>query len=77
VTPHDADAETTPLRVDLRRGHATPEELAAVIAVVTESYVQEAASAVAEDEVSSAWAVSARGLRTPLHRGVRWGRYSG
>jgi hypothetical protein len=76
VTAEDA-AQSTPLRVDVRRGHATPEELAAVIAVVTESYVQEAASALVEERVSSAWTVSARGLRAPLTRDVRWGRYSG
>jgi hypothetical protein len=76
VTAEDA-AESTPLRVDVRRGHATPEELAAVIAVVTESYVQEAASAVAAEPAPSAWTVSARGLRAPLSRDVRWGRFSG
>jgi hypothetical protein len=73
------DAETAePLRVDVRRGSPTPEELAAVIAVVSESYAQEAAGAVAPDDTRpSAWSVSARALRTPLRRDVRWGSFAG
>lgn len=66
------------VRLDVRRGDPTPEELAAVIAVVTEAYEREASAAVAEDEVRpSAWQVSARALRAPLRRDVAWGRFAG
>ena len=64
------------LRVEVLRGRPTPEELAAVLAVVTESYEAEAATAVA-DEPRSAWAVSTRSLRAPLSRDVPWGRFRG
>ncbi|WP_242435657.1 acyl-CoA carboxylase subunit epsilon [Microbacterium sp. AISO3] len=67
-----------PLRIEVRRGAPTPEELAAVIAVVSESYAQEAAEAVApEPAPESAWRRSARALRTPLRRGFGWGRFTG
>ncbi len=66
-----------PLRIEVLRGSTTPEELAAVIAVVTESYDREAASALAQDPAPSAWARSARGVRGPLRRDVRWGRWAG
>ena len=65
------------LRVDVRRGNPTEEELAAVIAVVTESYVREASSAIAEETPASPWAVSARGVRASLRRDVPWGRFAG
>ena len=76
MSREDADG-ATPLRVDVLRGYATPEELDAVIAVVTESYVSEASTAVAEDRPASGWMVSARGLREPLRRDVDWGRFRG
>ncbi len=73
---HDARAEA--IRVDIRRGDPTPEELAAVVAVVTEAYRTEAASALAEAEPRpSAWRVSARLLREPLRREIGWGRFGG
>ncbi|MEV8273866.1 acyl-CoA carboxylase subunit epsilon [Microbacterium sp. NPDC077184] len=60
------------ITIDVRRGNPTEEELAALIAVVSEAYATEAATAVVEEEPSrSAWAVSQRGLRTPLPR-VGW-----
>ncbi|MFT3798427.1 MAG: acyl-CoA carboxylase subunit epsilon [Microbacterium sp.] len=72
------DAGPPALRVDVLRGEPTPEELAAVIAVVTESYHREAASALAEDAPRlSAWQVSARALRPELRREIGWGRYAG
>jgi hypothetical protein len=40
-----ADAAASAVRVDIRRGDPTPEELAAVVAVVTEAYTTEAAAA--------------------------------
>lgn len=71
----DADG---PLRIDVRRGEPTPEELAAVIAVVTEAYEREAAMTLADDATKvRAWDVSARALRAPLRRDIGWGRFSG
>jgi hypothetical protein len=70
--------DATPLRVDVVRGTPTDDELAALIAVVTESYAQEAADALADDTAErSAWSVSQRGLRAPLRRETGWGRYAG
>ena len=75
---NESDAERSAPRVEVLRGEATPEEVAAVIAVVTESYVREAAAAVVEQERRrSAWEVSTRGLRAPLRREVCWGRFAG
>jgi len=72
--PPGADA----VHIDIRRGNPTAEELAAVIAVVTEAYEREAADAVVEDApLRSAWEVSARGLPAPLRRDVAWGRFAG
>ncbi|MEH3088037.1 MAG: acyl-CoA carboxylase subunit epsilon [Microbacterium arborescens] len=72
------DDETPPVRIDVRRGSPTAEELAAVIAVVSASYVQEAADAVVDDApAESAWRRSARALRSPLRRGYGWGRFTG
>ncbi|HCS60535.1 MAG TPA: hypothetical protein DIW46_03925 [Microbacterium sp.] len=59
------------------RGTANEEELAALIAVVTDSYQQEAADAVAEEPHTSAWQRTRRPLRTPLRRDIPWGRFSG
>lgn len=74
----EAAREDRPLRIDVRRGNPTPEELAALIAVVSESYAQEAAEAVVpEPTPESAWRRSARALRTPLRRGFGWGRFTG
>jgi len=73
-----ASARTANVRVEIRRGNPTPEELAAVVAVVTESYRSEAAAALAETEPRpSAWRVSARTLRAPLRREIGWGRFGG
>lgn len=65
------------ISVEVRRGSPDEEELAALLAVVTEAYEREADAVVAEDDAGgSAWARSARGLRTPLERGLPWGRSS-
>lgn len=74
-----SDATETPgLRVEIRRGTPTAEELAAVVAVVTEAYEHEASAAVADPEPRpSAWRVSARALREPLRREIGWGRFGG
>ncbi|WP_454149154.1 acyl-CoA carboxylase epsilon subunit [Microbacterium lacticum] len=66
------------LRVEVRRGDPTPDELTAVVAVVTEAYTREAEAALAENEPRpSAWLVSARSLRPPLRREIGWGRFGG
>jgi hypothetical protein len=62
--------------IDMLRGTATEDELAALIAVVTEAYTGEAAEAVAEDRVRrSGWELSQRALRQPLDRDLGWGRF--
>jgi hypothetical protein len=63
------------VRIDLRRGTASEEELAALIAVVSESYAREAAAAIAaEPSVRTAWSVAQRQLREPLRRDLGWVR---
>ncbi|MGM7668150.1 acyl-CoA carboxylase subunit epsilon [Microbacterium sp. A93] len=59
------------------RGTANEEELAALIAVVTDAYEREAADAVAEESSVSAWQRTQRSLRAPLRRDIPWGRFSG
>jgi hypothetical protein len=62
--------------IDVRRGMPTDEELAALIAVVSEAYTGEAAEAVAEEPVRrSGWALSQRAMREPLRRDLGWGRF--
>lgn len=63
------------ITVEVLRGNPTDEELAALIAVVTESYATEAANQLADDSrTRTAWEINARGLRTPLRRDLGWGR---
>lgn len=65
-----------PVSVDVRRGAPTDDELAAVVAVLSEGYRQEADDALAVDPPApSAWMLSARGLRRPLRRELGWGRF--
>ncbi len=72
------DLADRPLHIDVLHGSPTAEELAAIVAVVTESYALEAAATLADDRPSrSAWQLSARGLRTPLPREFGWGRFGG
>ncbi len=72
----DAAERESAVHVEIRRGDPTPEELAAVVAVVTEAYARESAAAIAEDDRRrSAWEVTARGLRDPLRRDIGWGRF--
>lgn len=70
MTLHESDA--APLPLEILRGAATPEEVAAVVAVVTEHYAIEHAEAVADEPRRSAWALSQRGLREPLRREAGW-----
>ncbi|WP_194422000.1 acyl-CoA carboxylase subunit epsilon [Microbacterium abyssi] len=69
------DQPTPGLRIV--RGTADEEELAALIAVVTDAYGREAADAVAEEPRVSAWQRTQRPLRKPLRRDIPWGRFSG
>lgn len=66
------------VRVEVLRGTPNEEELAALLAVVTEAYTGEAAEAVALDDRSrTGWSLSQRSLRQPLRRELGWGRYGG
>lgn len=60
--------------ITIVRGDATADELAAVVAVVSEHYVTEHAEAVADEPRRSAWALSQRALREPLRRELGWNR---
>jgi hypothetical protein len=71
-----APAPRDSVTIDMLRGTPTEEELAALIAVVTEAYTGEAAEAVAEDRVRrTGWELSQRALRQPLDRDLGWGRF--
>lgn len=69
--------EQRPPTIEITRGVANEEELAALIAVVSDAYVQESAEAVAEEPRVSAWARTQRPLRKALRRDIPWGRFSG
>ncbi len=60
--------------LEITRGTPTAEELAAVVAVVTEQYGAEYDTAVADEAHRSAWALSQRSLRLPLDRDRGWTR---
>lgn len=76
-TTQDATAKEHPLpTMDITRGAATDEELAALIAVVSDAYAQEASEAVADEPRVSAWARTQRPLRRPLRRDIPWGRFA-
>ncbi len=64
--------------IDVLRGTPSEEELAALMAVVSEAYAAEAAGAVSDDHTGlSAWGLSQRALRMPLRRDIGWGRFGG
>jgi len=66
------------LRIEVLRGNPDAEELAAAVAVVSESYRSEAAAAVADEtRRRTAWQISARPMRQPLRRDLGWGRFGG
>lgn len=74
---HDATSEEQQLpTMQITRGAATEEELAALIAVVSDAYSQEASEAVADEPRVSAWARTQRPLRRPLRRDIPWGRFT-
>ena len=71
----DARADLDGITVEVLRGAPNEDELAALVAVVSEAYVEEAAGAVAEESPRrSAWALSQRALREPLRRDFGWVR---
>ena len=70
------DHDGAEVAVEVLRGAPDPEELAALMAVVTEAYSEETARATAEDTVArTAWSLSQRSVRQPLRRDLGWGRY--
>ncbi len=69
--------EQAPLAVHIVRGTASEEELAALLAVVGDAYLDEASHAVAEESRISAWERTQRPLRVPLRRDIPWGRFTG
>ncbi|MDQ7878734.1 acyl-CoA carboxylase subunit epsilon [Microbacterium sp. QXD-8] len=79
TVPAEAGGESAAresVTIDVRRGTPTEEELAALIAVVSEAYTGEAAEAVAEERVRrTGWELSQRALRQPLDRDLGWGRF--
>jgi len=66
-----------PPTLEITRGTANEEELAALIAVITDAYASESADAVADEPAVSAWQRTQRPLRRPLRRDIPWGRFSG
>lgn len=73
----DDTLEPAPLAISVLSGDPTEEELAAVMAVLSEAYASEVEQAVVDaSPSSSAWARSQRGLREPLARGTgAWERF--
>ncbi|MEN2738071.1 acyl-CoA carboxylase subunit epsilon [Microbacterium sp. X-17] len=69
--------EEAALEIEVRRGTPDEDELAALIAVVTEGYATERATAVARPDTRSAWSLAQRALREPLRRDLGWGRFGG
>ena len=72
----NTDAAPPGPTIEVHRGAPTEEELAALIAVVSEAYTGEAAEAVADDRLNrTGWQLSQRTLRQPLNRDLGWGRF--
>ena len=70
-------ASAPPVEIQVLRGTATEEELAALIAVLSEAFSAEEAAAVATEPRVSAWSRTQRPLRRPLRRDIPWGRFAG
>ena len=71
------DAAASGFTVDVPCGAPSAEELAALVAVVTETYAAESAQATAEEPVRrTAWSLSQRAMRSPLDRDRGWARFS-
>lgn len=71
------DDTAAPLQIDVVRGHPTDDELAALIAVVSEVYSREEATATASETRRDAWMVAARNVHTPLRRELGWRNFTG
>ena len=66
------------LSAEVRRGNPTDEELAALVAVVSEAYEREVSAAVVDETATStAWSRSQRAPRRMPRRDVAWGRFAG
>ncbi|WP_308195714.1 MULTISPECIES: acyl-CoA carboxylase subunit epsilon [Microbacterium] len=70
-------AAPAPVMLEVTRGTATEEELAALIAVLGDAYTNEQAEATVEEPRVSAWTRTQRPLRRPLRRDIPWGRFAG
>lgn len=70
-------ASPAPVMLEVTRGTATEEELAALIAVLGDAYANEQAEATVEEPRVSAWTRTQRPLRRPLRRDIPWGRFAG
>ncbi|WP_243076995.1 acyl-CoA carboxylase subunit epsilon [Microbacterium sp. SS28] len=71
----DGTSHLDGITVEVLGGEPTDLELAALIAVVSEAYVEEAQGAVADEPPNrSAWALSQRSFREPLRRELGWVR---
>lgn len=80
MSAHDPALHGTapaPLLLEITRGTATEEELAALIAVLGDAYSNEQAEATVEEPRVSAWTRTQRPLRRPLRRDIPWGRFAG
>jgi hypothetical protein len=78
VSGEDEAPRDAAVHLEVLRGRPTEAELAALIAVVSEAYVEEVAAAVADDATSrSAWSVSQRSFREPLRRELGWAGFQG
>ncbi|NLA10406.1 MAG: acyl-CoA carboxylase subunit epsilon [Microbacteriaceae bacterium] len=67
----------TELEIAVLRGNPSEDELAALIAVVSDAYEAEVEGAIADDTPpASAWARAQRAMRPPLSHGPgAWERY--
>ncbi|MEZ3159419.1 acyl-CoA carboxylase subunit epsilon [Microbacterium sp. BWT-B31] len=75
MTVVEPQATPDAISVEVLKGDPTEEELAALVAVVSESYAAEAGDAVADETTAvSAWAVTQRSMRQPLARELGWVR---
>lgn len=64
--------------LEVRRGAPTDEELAAIVAVVSDAYAGEDASALAAPKrTTTAWQRSARAPRSVPAPGAAWDRFEG
>ncbi|MEW2007921.1 MULTISPECIES: acyl-CoA carboxylase subunit epsilon [Microbacterium] len=70
-------AAPAPVMLEVTRGTANEEELAALIAVLGDAYANEQAEATVEEPRVSAWTRTQRPLRRPLRRDIPWGRFAG